>query len=181
MIRLGLRPFWWEWNYFGCQSILAFRRIFRYETSCSCICKSNEGTVYISKELRATLRKYQEPHKPITTAIRKVLDIVEGNKVLVVVVQGRKIRCNKMKRIHEHNKVFCMMLGTIVSLDYCREKCPAAPIVREMFEKSKSEDATEVASLEKFLQPKIEHLRNPPKIEKDLKGSCWVFGVFLSF
>jgi len=137
--------------------------------------------VYIPKQFYLRLEKYKEPHKSITTAIQKVLDMAEGGKVLVVVIQGRKIHCNKMKKIHQPNKVFCKMLGTIASLDYCREKCLAAPIVRELWKKPKSENATGMVPLEKFLPPKIEHLRNPPKIEKGLSGSFSVFGVFLGF
>lgn len=133
----------------------------------SCICKSKEGTVYLSKELRVMLEKFREPNKSITTAIHKVLDIVRRNKILIVVVQGEKIHCNMMKKIHQRNHVFCKMLQTMVSLDYCKEKCLAAPIVKEVLEKSKSDNEAEIVSLEKFLPPKIEHLRNPPKIQQD--------------
>lgn len=124
---------------------------------------SENGTIYLRKDLRAMLEKYREPHKPITTAIEKVIDMAEGNGILVVVVQGREIRCNRMKKLQQPNRVFCEMLGTIVSLDYCREKCPAAPIVGELSEKSKSKNVTGMVPLEKFLPPKLEHLRHPPK------------------
>lgn len=143
--------------------------------------KRVQRTVYIPKQFYLRLEKYKEPHKSITTAIQKVLDMAEGGKVLVVVIQGRKIHCNKMKKISQPNKVFCKMLGTIASLDYCREKCLAAPIVKEVLEKSKSDNEAEIVPLEKFLPPKIEHLRNPPKIGKGLSRPCWVFGVFLGF
>lgn len=55
------------------------------------------------------------------------------------------------------------MLETIVSVDYCMRKCPASPIVKELLEKSKCKKVTEMVSLEKFLPPKVEHLRHQPK------------------
>jgi len=118
--------------------------------------------VYIPKQFYARLEKYREPNKPMTTAVQKILDMVEGNNILVVVVQRGKIRCNKMKR-SQPNRIFCKILGTIVSSHYCREKCLAAPIVKEVLENSKSKKATGVASLEKFLPPNFEHLRHPPR------------------
>lgn len=137
--------------------------------------------MYIPKQFYARLEKYREPNKPITTAVQKVLDMVEGNNILVVVVQRGKIRCNKMKR-SQPNRIFCKILGTIVSPDYCREKCLAAPIVKEVLEDSKSKEATGVASLEKFFCHRILNILDTHRgANKTLNGLVGNSVVFLDF
>jgi len=124
-------------------------------------------TIYIPKKIFAKLESYREPNKPITTSIEKLFDIAERREFLVVAALIRrnrvKVLCNKMKATHQHNRVYCKMLETLVSVDYCMRKCPASPIVNELLEKSKCKHETGTVSLEKFLPPKVEHPRNPPK------------------
>jgi hypothetical protein len=57
--------------------------------------KPKKGPVHIHAKLRARLEKYREPNSNINSAIKKVLGIIEGNQILIVVKQGKKIFCNK--------------------------------------------------------------------------------------
>lgn len=126
-----------------------------------------QRTTYIPKELYAKLEKYREPNKRIITAIRKLVDIAERRETLVVVILGGKINCNKMKSIQQHNRVYCRMLETIVSKDYCMTKCIVAPILNELLEEAESSKGgkAKTATLASFLEtPKLEHLAYPPRI-----------------
>jgi len=128
---------------------------------------SKKGTFYIDKKLYAKLEKYQEPGKSIVTAIQKVLDIAENRETVVAVINQGVINCNKMKHLPEPNRVYCKMLETMVSKEYCIRKCIIAPQIEEL-SKNIERPKTKTAPLENFLlTPKIEHLRNPPKIQKD--------------
>ena len=142
-----------------------------------------QRTTYIPKELYRRLEKYREPNRRVITAIEKLLDIAERRETLVVAVRSGKIHCNKMKEIRQPNRVYCKMLETIVSKDYCMTKCIVAPIIEELLEEAEpSKRGNEkTATLASFLEtPKLEHLRYPPRIEKDRCGSCWIFSGFLT-
>lgn len=132
--------------------------------------KQAQRTTYIPKELYVRLEKYREPNKSIITAIRKLVDIAERREILVVVIMGGNINCSKMKSVQQRSRVYCGILETIVSKDYCMTKCIAAPIIEKLLEETEASksDNEKTAILANFLEtPKLEHLRCPPKIEKD--------------
>jgi len=144
--------------------------------------KGKRATIYVGVELYERLEKYQEPCKSIVTAVEKLLDIVEKRETIVVIMNRGEISCNRMKRLREPNRVYCRMLETIVTKEYCTQKCIVAPHIEELSKRTEQSKTKATPSLDSFLQlPKIEHLRTPPKIEKDRCRSCWVFGVFLRF
>ncbi|KPV61838.1 MAG: hypothetical protein AOA65_2174 [Candidatus Bathyarchaeota archaeon BA1] len=106
--------------------------------------------------------KYRGPNEPITKSIERLLTIANKRAFLVVAVfiQRNKVKalCNKMKTQHQRNKVYCRILENIISIDYCMTKCPAAPIAKELLERSKDlepKNAIETpVTLENFLPPK---------------------------
>jgi len=83
-------------------------------------------TIYLYVSDYERLEPYQEPGKRISTAVTKMLDIIENKQTIVAVIIESRVQCNKMQNIGKTDRFYCSNLGATASKEFCLEKCAVA-------------------------------------------------------
>lgn len=85
--------------------------------------RSKHLTIYLDVRDGERLEPYQEPSKRISTAVVKLLDIVENKQTIVAVITESQVQCNKMQEIGRTGRFYCSNLGATTNKEFCLEKC----------------------------------------------------------
>jgi len=111
----------------------------KYNDSKSPICvtkfrnlRSKKRTIYVDIDDYERLDPFLEPGKKPSTAVTKLLDIIENKLTIVAVLYNNSFRCNKMQNIDKKNRFYCSNLGATTCEEYCREKCVVANQIKKI-------------------------------------------------
>jgi hypothetical protein len=94
--------------------------------------KSKEWTIYVGSHDFKRLFPFIEPGKKLSTAVTKILEIIENKQLIIVGVTKTKLCCNQMQNIGQKNRFYCANLGATTCEAFCREKCVAANQIKKI-------------------------------------------------
>jgi len=111
----------------------------KYNDSKSPICvkkfrnlRSKKWTIYVDVGDYERLNPFLEPGKKLSTAVTKLLDIIENKLTIVAILYKNSVHCNKMQDIGKKNRFYCSNLGATTCEEYCREKCVVANQIKKI-------------------------------------------------
>lgn len=88
--------------------------------------RTKQLTIYLNVSDWERIEPYQEPSKKISTAVTRLLDIIENKQTIVAVIIKTQVQCNKMQGIGKPDKFYCSNLGATTNKQFCLEKCAVA-------------------------------------------------------
>jgi hypothetical protein len=85
--------------------------------------RTKELTNYIDTKNAEELEPYYLPSEGIAAAIPRVLEVIKNKHIIVAVLVGSRLQCNKMQNIGETNEFYCSHIGATFTREFCLKKC----------------------------------------------------------
>jgi hypothetical protein len=78
---------------------------------------------YINTQNAEELEPYYLPNEGIAAAIPRVVEVIKNKHIIVAVLVGSRLQCNKMQNIGETNRFYCSHIGATFTREFCLKKC----------------------------------------------------------